>query len=350
MSRQEHVNSETPGATDARRSDDIPAFIVVRTPKALRQLTSELRDPARTRPVIGLAPDPTSAQPVVAPNPLRALLDPRVRVFYLESHRMRARLEQRLGPRLALADGIRIWWPGVTPDSDPRDHPRVIVQASEAATLQAFAVAFDESRPTLRSLRAQLNSTARQLTQARRELHVSRNNAKETNRAANATKADLKQANRRLVALQAIREPRLAALADMGTEETLHLAITFEWLDALTAADRQAHPLGPYVFGPRFLTSVQDNRTIASLDRVARRCAMVACGLVGRLPSLEPHPLKNVPQAGGRHHKNEREDGARGWICRLRAGAGANRLVYWTHPGGRVEFDSVRNHDEASGP
>jgi hypothetical protein len=286
----------------------------------------------------------------VAPGRLRALLDPRVRVFFLESHGMRARLEQRLGPRLALTDGIRIWWPGVTQGSDPRDHPRVVVQKSEAATLQAFAVALDKSRPTLRSLRAQLNSTARQLTQTQRELHAAENDAKDANRAANTAKAELKQANKRLAALQAAADTGIASIGEMDSEQTLHIAITSEWLDALTAADRQAHPLGSYVFGPRFLTSVQDNRTVASLDRVARRCAMVACGLAEQLASLEPHPLKNVPQAGGRHHKNEREDGARGWICRLRAGAGANRLVYWTHPGGRVEFDSVRSHDEASGP
>jgi hypothetical protein len=350
MSRKEGDSSDTHGAADARRRDDLPAFTVVRTPKALRQLTSELRDPARTQPVIGLAPDATGKQPVVAPNPLRALLDPRVRVFFLESSGMRVRLEQRLGPRLALTDGIRIWWPGAPPDSDPRDHPHVVVQANEAATLQAFAVALEKSRPTLSSLRAQLNSTAQQLTQTQRELHGARNDAKDANRAANTAKAELKQANKRLAALETAGDARLAVLADMDTEETMHLAITSEWLRTLTATDRQTHPLGPYVYGPRFLQTVHESRTVASIDRVGRACAMIACGWAARLPGLAPHPLKNVPQTGGRHHKNEREDGARGWICRLRAGAGANRLVYWTYPGGRIEFDSVRKHDEAAAP
>jgi hypothetical protein len=350
MSREESDSSDTHDAADAPLSDEVPEFTVVRTPKALRQLTSELRRPDRIQPVIGLAPAATGVQPVVAPSRLRALLDPRVRLFFLESSGMRARLEQRLGPRLALIDGIRIWWPGVTPGSDPRDHPHIAVGLSETATLQAFAVALDKSRPTLRSLRVQLNSTAQQLTQTQRELHAARNDTKDVNRAANTAKAELKQANKRLAALQAAADTGIAAVGGMDSEQTLHIAITSEWLRALTATDRQFHPLGSYVFGPRFLATVHKNRSVASVDRVARLCAMVACGWCERLPSLEPHPLKNVPQAGGRRHKNEREDGARGWTCRLRAGAGANRVVYWTHPGGKVEFDSVRRHDEASGP
>jgi hypothetical protein len=272
-----------------------------------------------------------------------------VRVFFLESSGTRARLEQRIG-RLALTDGIRIWWPGLTPDSDPREHPHIPVQSSEAATLQALEVALNKSRPTLRSLRAQLHATARQLTLTQRELHAARHDARGANRAANTAKAELKQANKRLAALEAAGSAHPTALNDMDTEETMHLAITCEWLRALTPTDRQRHPLGPYVFGPRFLHTVHENRTVASVDRIGRACAMIACGRAERLPGLEPHPLKNVPQAGGRHHKNERGDGARGWVGRLRTGSGANRLVYWTHPGGRIVFDSVRKHDEAAAP
>jgi len=279
------------------------------------------------------------------------LLDPRVQVFFLENSGVRARLEQRLGSRLALTDGIRIWWPGVTPNSDPRDHPRVAVRVSEDATLQALEVALDKSRPTLRSLRAQIHAAAQQLTLTQRELNAARRGAKEANRAANTAKAELKQAHKRIAALEAADSAHLpAGLVDMDTEETMHLAITAEWLRTLTATDRERRPLGPYVFGSRFLQSVHESRTVASVDRIGRACAMIACGWAERLPGLEPHPLKNVPQTGGRRHKNERGDGARGWIGRLRTGSGANRLVYWTHPGGKIEFDSVRRHDEASGP
>jgi hypothetical protein len=113
----------------------------------------------------------------------------------------------------------------------------------------------------------------------------------------------------------------------------------------LTAADRRSHRLGEYVFGPRFLATVEVNRAAAPWDRVAFVCAMVACGRAERLAGLEPQPLPDVAQSRKRR-RNERDDGAKGWLCKLGAGPGAKRLVYWTHPGGRVEFDAIRGHDE----
>jgi hypothetical protein len=323
-----------------------PNFIVVRSPRGLRQLMSELRDRQRMQPVIGLDMDASGTTPAVAPGALRALLDPRTRIYFIANAGMRARLAQRLGVDLALSCALRIWWPGVTFDSDPEHHPCVPAREDEAATLQAFAAELDRSRPMVRSLQAQLESTARQLAETQRALHAARQDAKDASRTAGAAEAELQRSRKRLTGVEALGEQRLAQIASMDSEEGMHFAIFGEWLRALTAADRRSHPLGEYVFGPRFLGSVHDTRIVAPLDRVAFACAMLACGRAERLASLEPHPLPGSPQAAGRRHKNEREDGAKGWICQLGAKAGAKRLIYWTHPGGRIEFDAIQRHDE----
>jgi hypothetical protein len=339
-------NADAADTTDSGLSSD-PNFVVVRSPRGLRQLTSELRDRQRSLPVIGLGTDASGRTPAVGPGALRGLLDPRIRIYFVASAGMRARLAQRLGVDLALTCAIRIWWPGLTFDSDPEHHPRVLARADEAATLQAFAVELDRSRPMVRSLQAQLDLTTGRLAETQRALHAAQRDAKDANKAARAAEVELQGSRKRLAAVEALGEQRLAQIAGMDSEEGMHFAIFCEWLRALTAADRRNHPLGEYVFGPRFLASVHDTHVVAPPGRVAFACAMLACGRAERLASLAPRPLPGSAQGAGRRHKNEREDDARGWICQLGGKAGAKRLIYWTHPGGRIELDSIQSHDEA---
>jgi hypothetical protein len=338
-----------PGSRDSHLTDTpaqpAPNLVVIRSSKGLRQLTSELREPKRTQPVIGLDADSSGTAPVVAPARLRDMLDPRVRIYFI-APAMRVRLAQRVGANLVPTHGIRIWWPGLKPDSDPQDHPLVTVREDENATLEAFSIALDRSRPTLRSLHAQLDATSRQLTETQQELRSTQRKFEDAKRAAAVAVAERSEIKKRLAAVKALGTEKLEVLASMDDEESMHFSIFTEWLHGLTAADRESHPLGEYVFGPRFLAAVQANRTAAPMNRVARVCAMIACGRVERLAGLEAHPLPAGAVQTGKRHKNEREDGAKGWLCKLGAGPRAKRVVYWTHPGRRVEFDSVLGHDE----
>lgn len=319
-----------------------PNLIVVRSPRGIRQLTTELRDPNRAHPVIGVDTDASGARPVVALGRLREVLDPRIRIYFVESAAMRTRLGQRLGGALIPTQGIRIWWPGLTPDSDPRDHPLVTAQGGDDETLEAFSRTLDRSRPTLQSLYAQLNATAKQLTAREQELRAAERELEEARRTA-VTEANERHDNdARLARLTALGPENLDALAAMNDDESMRFSIFMAWLSGLTAADHNSNPLGQYVFGPRFLASVAAGRGVVARERVAFVCAMVASGLLERLRGLNPQPLPDVAQSRKRR-RNEREDRAKGWICDV---TGAQRLVYWTHPGGRVEFDSVRGHDQ----
>lgn len=335
-----HPTSESDETQGAGRYRD-PNLVIVHSPRDLRQLTSDLRDPQRTTPVIGLGG--TGTAPSVTPSQLRAILGSDIRIYYVASPRAQMRLAQRLGPALAVSTGIRIWWPGLTPDSDSHDHPLVTGYENEQETLQAFAAVFDRSRPTLRSLRTQLAITEKRLAETQKELRAAKIETKEAKKAAANAKTELREIKRRFGLVKGVGDAQLVTLGNMDGEEAMHLAIFTEWL-RLTAADRSRHPLGEYMFGPQFLATVHDSRTRVSGDRVAFACAMVACRRL--LSSLEPHPLPGVSRGSGRRHKNEREDGAKGWVCQLGTGAGAKRLVYWTHPGGKIEFEAVQGHDE----
>lgn len=318
--------------------------VIVRSLKNVRQLTTELRDPERSQPVIGLDANDTGTGPVVSLWRLGELLDPRARIYFIETPAMRSRLEQRLGHGLAPIKGIRIWWPGLTADSDPQDHPLVTAGPDEEATLKAFTLALDRSRPTLHSVYAQLNATARQLTETEQRLRSTQQELTQARRATAAAGEQRDEIDKRLAAVDTLGMEKLDVLANMDDEESMHFSIFTEWLRALTAADRRTNPVGGYVFGPRFLATVEANRAATSVDRIAFVCAMVSCGRAERLGSLKPQPLPDVAQTHKRR-RNERPDGAKGWLCVV---AGATRLVYWTLPGGQIEFDSLQGHDQLS--
>lgn len=120
-----------------------------------------------------------------------------------------------------------------------------------------------------------------------------------------------------------------------------------EWLRSLEAADRRGkHLLGGYRFASGFLASIEDRRIATPRERIAFACAMVACGRAAELPGLEPHPWREGKLSGsGDDPQAVRADGGRGLMCNLGYGRGAARLFYWLLPDGKIEFDSVRNHE-----
>lgn len=116
---------------------------------------------------------------------------------------------------------------------------------------------------------------------------------------------------------------------------------------AAPVADRRGkYLLGGYRFASEFLASVEDRRIATPRARIAFACAMVACGRAAQLTGLEPHPWREGKLSGsGDDPQAVRADGGKGLMCNLGHGRGAARLFYWLLPDGKIEFDSVRNHE-----
>lgn len=313
--------------------------VIVATPRTVRQLTTELRDPRRTRPVIGVGMPLSDTQPTVKVSRLREIVDPLVRIYLIENQAMRTRLAQRIGAQLMPTHGIRIWWPRITSSSSCEDHPLIAFEGSEDTTLETFTLALEKSRPTLSSLRAQLTETTKKLAEAEQQLRAAQRQLKEAKRSASSVKAQRGENSHS--ALKMLNGAKLEMLAGMDDDESMHFLIFAEWLASLTATDRTTHPLHEYSFGPQFVSSIKTTRTVLPVDRVAFVCAMVACGRAKELAGLVPQPLPDVAQS-----RKRRDDNAKGWVCHVGAGPGAKRLIYWTHSRGHIEFDSVRGHDE----
>lgn len=313
--------------------------VIVASPRAVRQLTTELRDPRRTRPVIGVGMPLSGTQPAVKVSRLREIVDPLVRIYLIENQAMRTRLAQRIGAQLMPTAGIRIWWPGIASTSC-EDHPLIAFDGSEDSILETFTLALEKSRPTLSSLHAQLTETTKKLAEVEQQLRSAQRQLKETKRSAASAKAQRSE-NSHSAALKMLDGAKLKMLAGMDDDESMHFLIFAEWLASLTATDRATHPLHEYSFGQQFVSSVKTIRTVLPWDRVAFVCAMVACGRAKELAGLVPQPLPDIARS-----RKRRYDSAKGWVCHVGVGPGAKRLVYWTHPRGHIEFDSVRGHDE----
>jgi hypothetical protein len=129
--------------------------MVVRGEAALRSMTSHLLLAERAHPVVGLTSSLSDGEcAVLAPSNIYEITGPSVRIYMLAEEDMLAELEDTLGRRLALRPGAaRIWWPGLTPRSDPADHPLVLPLEggeSEADVLAEFMCQFKLSEPHVR--------------------------------------------------------------------------------------------------------------------------------------------------------------------------------------------------------
>ena len=144
-------------ATSIRAARVRPAEpMVVRGEAALRSMTAHLLLAERAHPVVGLTSSLSDGEcAVLAPSNIYEITGPSVRIYMLVEQDVLQGLEDTLGRRLALAPGAaRIWWPGLTPRSDPADHPLVLPLEgggeSEADVLAEFMCQFKLSEPHVR--------------------------------------------------------------------------------------------------------------------------------------------------------------------------------------------------------
>ncbi len=119
------------------RLDFGPDVNVVSRPMTARRLTpdvvpafvrEELFAPTRQRPVVGLSTHVHPTRLLMDAERLAAELADHADVVVLETGEVTWTLSSELPPRLDVYGGAaRIWWPGLTPSSNPHDHPLMFV-------------------------------------------------------------------------------------------------------------------------------------------------------------------------------------------------------------------------------
>ncbi len=125
---------------------------VVRSEAEIEQL-EELLYGARNTPVVVLTQSEETLQPVLPPQEVRAIVGPGAALFYVPGERLLRRLAEVLGRPLAVYRGAaRVFWPELSSDSDPGDHPLIMIIDGELEreALREFARQFDLSRPNVR--------------------------------------------------------------------------------------------------------------------------------------------------------------------------------------------------------
>lgn len=330
-------------------------YTLIRSPKDLRRLTAEIARGTRSYPIVGLMLQDAHDRPVLTAQELRAIAEAETRIYLIIGDYLIRRIDRTHGARIKLGEGVvAVWWPVLQAQAAPAAH-----DTSRDAMLAQFARELDLSRPGVRgeivrleearaSLESQLAETResyRRLEQERRTLVF--DEIAQTTRADTAEQM-LDEALRELQSLTdaGLDSDELQLVARMGPEDRLHRLIFREWM-RLTPADRREQPLS-YIFGPRFIDTVEQNADI-SRDRLARVCAMIACGR--RHAGLEIHALRR-----GRGPNAEplmRADGAKAYRARVTTSTpntpSASRLHFWTQ-GSMIEFGSLGQHDDFSIP
>lgn len=128
-------------------------LIVVRGTPAVGSLVAYLYSGEREHPVVAIARSLETDGPVLEPADVRVAVGIGPRIYYLPDEETLEALEGRLGCALALpAGGVRVWWPGLSVDSNAGDHPVLLALDGEpqAQVLAEFARGFDLSRPRVR--------------------------------------------------------------------------------------------------------------------------------------------------------------------------------------------------------
>ncbi len=207
----------TPLAADPR-SQSRPATlrerpVIVGEERELLDLQAHLLHPDRAQPVVGIALYEESEETALWLQELRPILGPATQIRFVAEELLES-LREGLARKLALSpESTRIWWPGLSPRSDPGDHPLVLALDGErrADVISEIARQFDLSRPHVRrelrliedaralaehrlsEIVAQDQRTAERLRDAHRERH------REASRA-QAAEARLEEALQRLAA------------------------------------------------------------------------------------------------------------------------------------------------------
>lgn len=113
---------------------------------------SELLDPERERPIVAVTTNPSTGRFWVDPSALEERLGEWADVVALETGDTTWELADALPDRLDVYGGaMRIWWPGLTRESDPYDHKLYLLRSEQEAQCRAAALGSElrrRARPT----------------------------------------------------------------------------------------------------------------------------------------------------------------------------------------------------------
>jgi hypothetical protein len=125
--------------------------IMVVDDEGLQSMTSYLFDSGREQPAVALTSG-SAGDLLLGPDEVRPIVGP-ARIYLVMGSDALLHLEALVGPSLALpASAARIWWPELTLESDPLEHPVVpqLEDEPEAAMLAEFIRCFELTRPVVR--------------------------------------------------------------------------------------------------------------------------------------------------------------------------------------------------------
>lgn len=321
----------------------------------VEQLAELILDPGREQPVVCLTSQQGERNPAFDPWEVREIVGEDQPIWFVPNGPLTYALARRLPPKLELyGGGARIWWVGVTAQSDPHDHrlvrdPHGVYGSKALAELRdAFARGAPSAPAPVADQRVALLTRERDGLQRRidgmagdlRQAEQERDSGQER-----AGKAERRLRDERQKPMAQGPAPEARPGPDDSDEEAaFHRLILERWLEKFLPGDRAAHPLGRYVLAPAFLESLR-KLELAPPERVAEVCALVACGRARESGGLEPHPLRSG--AGGSDPQRLRaRDGAKAMRCAVKRNTpAAPRLHYWERGDGVVEFAVVARHE-----
>lgn len=125
--------------------------------------------------------------------------------------------------------------------------------------------------------------------------------------------------------------------------------IELAWLHAYSETDREAHPLAPHRFGPRFVESVETIEGIER-DKVVAACVDVLTRRAWEINGRKARQMR-TNSTGGAQVRVRVHDQATAWRCNLQtASPSARRLMWWEVPDGSIELAIVALHDDVDFP
>jgi hypothetical protein len=183
--------------------------VVVAGEADARGMVGHLLSGDRPWPVIGLASAADGEGLVVDPAGVQLRLGRGPRIYVVAGRRELGVLRELLGGRLFLPAGAaRVWWPGLSLHSDPRDHPLVSRADDEEdpEMLAELARSFDLSRPAVRKeikeieeLHAMLEHELAEERRQHRDLKIERSRALQRAETAEALVAALTEQLEQLI-------------------------------------------------------------------------------------------------------------------------------------------------------
>lgn len=189
------------------------------------------------------------------------------------------------------------------------------------------------------SLRAQLLGGVDERKQLRYLLDQAE---RQTNRAENklkAARARLRRAGNTKAGPSADEGPQFA-----DPEQGFRYLVLTQWATRTLPSEQAERPLPEYLFGPRFLGSLDKLEGIKKV-KVADVVFEIVTGLAPQIPGREVHHLRTG--TGGDNPIRKRDDGAMAWRASLQVKSpSARRIHYWVLTNGQIELAQVATHDD----